>query len=164
MGATSAGLLLFRVSDDGAVDVLVAHPGGPFWARKDDGAWSVPKGEHGPDEDPREAAFREFREEIGLAPPSGTAFFLGERVQPGGKRVKVWGLEGDLDLTGARSNTFSLEWPRGSGQVREYPEVDRVEWMAVQRARAKLLKGQVGFLGDLLDALAAGGRDVRRTS
>ena len=160
MGATSAGLLLFRVTGAGVVEVLLAHPGGPFWAGRDDGAWSVPKGEHGPDEEAREAAYREFAEETGLEPPAGTPVRLGERIQPGGKHVTVWALEGDLDVSGAVSNTFELEWPRGSGTMRSFPEVDRLEWMTVDRARVKLLKGQVPFLDDLLQALGAGGRDV----
>jgi predicted NUDIX family NTP pyrophosphohydrolase len=157
MGARSAGLLLYRISAEGAVEVLIAHPGGPFWARKDDAAWSVPKGEYLADEDALVAAYREFEEEVGLAPPDGGAVFLGERRQPGGKRVSVWGLEGDLDVTGAVSNTFELEWPRSSGQLREFPEVDRVEWVSVDQARRKLLKGQEPFLDALLEALAPGG-------
>lgn len=154
----SAGLLVFRVSADGAVEVLLAHPGGPFWARRDTGAWSVPKGEYGAGEEPRAAAFREFAEETGLVAPPGEPYPLGQRVQRGGKRVTVFALEGDLDLSGAHSNTFDLEWPRGSGKVRAFPEVDRLEWMTVARARVKLLQGQVPFLDDLCAALAARGR------
>ena len=157
MVARSAGLLLYRMSHGGVVEVLIAHPGGPFWARKDDASWSVPKGEYLPDEDPRLAAYREFEEEVGLAAPDGVAVFLGERRQPGGKRVSVWGLQGDLDVTYAASNTFELEWPRGSGKVREFPEVDRVEWVSVDRARRKLVKGQAPFLDSLLDAIAPEG-------
>src|ERR1700733_11091039 len=108
MGATSAGLLLYRISPGGAVEVLIAHPGGPFWARKDDAAWSVPKGEYLPGEDPLDAAYREFEEEVGLEPPEGAAIFLGELRQPGGKRVSVWTLPGDLDVARASSNTFEL--------------------------------------------------------
>jgi predicted NUDIX family NTP pyrophosphohydrolase len=156
MGARSAGLLLYRISPEGAVEVLIAHPGGPFWARKDDAAWSVPKGEYLPDEDALVAAYREFEEEVGLAPPGGRVVFLGERRQPGGKRVSVWGLEGDLDMADAVSNTFELEWPRGSGQLREFPEVDRVEWVSVDQARRKLVKGQTPFLDVLLEAVAPG--------
>ncbi len=155
MGATSAGLLLYRISPRGVVEVLIAHPGGPFWARKDDAAWSVPKGEYLPGEDPLAAAYREFGEEVGLPAPDGDVVFLGERRQPGGKRVSVWALEGDLDVTNASSNTFELEWPRGSGTVREFPEVDRVEWVPVDRARHKLLRGQAPFL-DVLTATHRG--------
>ena len=149
---------MFRVSGHGEVEVLLAHPGGPFWARKDLGAWSVPKGEYGAHEEAIAAAYREFEEETGLAPPDGTPLVLGARVQPGGKRVSVWALEGDPDVTRAHSNTFELEWPRGSGRVRSYPEVDRLEWMPLARARTKLLKGQVPFLDDLMAVLAATGR------
>lgn len=148
--ARSAGLLLYRVSDDGVVEVLLTHPGGPFWARKDDRAWSIPKGEYEDDEDPLAAAYREFREEIGFDPPAVEPTSLGERRQPSGKRVVAWALQGDLDVTHAVSNTFEIEWPRGSGTMREFPEVDRVEWMPVADARSKLLKGQVPFLDELL--------------
>ncbi len=155
MVARSAGLLLYRVSDDGVVEVLLAHPGGPFWARKDDGVWSIPKGEYEDDEDPLNAAFREFREEIGLDPPAAEPVSLGERRQPSGKRVIAWALRGDLDVTHSVSNTFEIEWPKGSGLTRQFPEVDRVEWMSVTRARSKLLKGQVPFLDQLMHDLAA---------
>jgi predicted NUDIX family NTP pyrophosphohydrolase len=157
MVAKSAGLLLYRISHGGVVEVLIAHPGGPFWARKDDASWSVPKGEYLPDEDALLAAYREFEEEVGLAPPVGVAVFLGERRQPGGKRVSVWGLQGNLDVTYAVSNTFELEWPRGSGQLRQFPEVDRVEWVPVDQARRKLVKGQAPFLDSLLEAVAPAG-------
>jgi predicted NUDIX family NTP pyrophosphohydrolase len=152
--ARSAGLLLYRVSPDGVVEVLLAHPGGPFWARKDDGAWSIPKGEYEPSEDALAAARREFREEIGLDPPAGEPVPLGEHRQPGGKRVTAWAVGGDLDVTHATSNTFEIEWPRGSGTMREFPEVDRVEWMTVEHARGKLLKGQLVFLDALVALLA----------
>jgi predicted NUDIX family NTP pyrophosphohydrolase len=156
MPATSAGLLLYRRAPDGDLEVLIAHPGGPFWARKDEGAWSVPKGEYAPGDDPLQTAYREFEEEIGLpAPPAGQARPLGEVRQPGGKRVVAWALEADLDLAGAHSNTFELEWPKGSGKVREFPEVDRVAWVPLSVARTKLLRGQVAFLDLLLDALGA---------
>ena len=157
MVATSAGLLLYRVSDDGVVDVLLAHPGGPFWARKDAGAWSIPKGEYGPSEDALVTAKREFREEVGLDPPAGDPVPLGERRQPSGKRVIAWALAGDIDVTNASSNTFEIEWPRGSGAVREFPEVDRVEWMPVSVARSKILNGQLPFLDALMETL----REVR---
>src|SRR5579862_4848673 len=114
MVARSAGLLLYRVSPEGALEVLLAHPGGPFWSRKDAGAWSIPKGEYEPHDDALEAAWREFREEVGLDPPAGDPVPLGEHRQPSGKRVTVWALAGDLDVTGATSNTFEIEWPRGS--------------------------------------------------
>ena len=153
MVARSAGLLLYRVSDGDVIEVLLAHPGGPFWARKDAGAWSIPKGEYEPSDDPLAAAQREFGEEIGMNPPAGDPVPLGERRQPSGKWVTVWALAGDLDVTGATSNTFEIEWPRGSGTVREFPEVDRVEWMTLEQARDKLLKGQVPFLDALVEML-----------
>jgi predicted NUDIX family NTP pyrophosphohydrolase len=156
MGATSAGLLVYRIAAGGAVEVLIAHPGGPFWARKGDGSWTVPKGEYDENEDPLAAAFREFAEETGLELPHRTALLLGELRQPGGKRVMVWALNTDLDVTQASSNTFRLEWPKGSGHVREFPEVDRLEWVTVGLARKRLLKGQVGFLDRLLEAVGVG--------
>jgi predicted NUDIX family NTP pyrophosphohydrolase len=166
MGAISAGLLLYRISPGGAVEVLIAHPGGPFWARKDDAAWSVPKGEYLTGEDPLDAAYREFEEEVGLTPPQGQAAFLGELRQPGGKRVSVWALEGDLDVTHSSSNTFAIEWPRGSGTMREFPEVDRVEWVSIDQARRKLVKGQTPFLDALLGTIsfAAGRNDGGSTA
>jgi predicted NUDIX family NTP pyrophosphohydrolase len=156
MGATSAGLLLYRITPEQLVEVLIAHPGGPFWARKDEAAWSVPKGEYLPGEDALHAAYREFEEEVGLTAPGGEAVFLGERRQPGGKRVSVWALQGDLDVTNASSNTFELEWPRASGRIREFPEVDRVEWVSTDEARRKLVKGQAPFVDALLQAMVAG--------
>ena len=160
MAAKSAGLLVYRTTDRGVVEVLIAHPGGPFWAGKDEGAWTVPKGEYDPGDDPLAAAYREFREETGFDAPTGDAISLGELRQPGGKRVTVWALEGDLDVAHASSNTFELEWPPRSGKVREFPEVDRVEWASVRRARSKLLKGQVPFLDRLMDALVTKGGAV----
>jgi predicted NUDIX family NTP pyrophosphohydrolase len=146
----SAGLMLYRARD-GVAEVLIAHPGGPFWARKDDGAWSIPKGEYSDGEDPWVAAQREFAEEIGLQVPSGPRIDLGVVKQPSGKVVTAFAVHGDLDITEARSNTFELEWPKGSGKMREFPEVDRISWLPVAQARAKLLKGQRPFL-DLLMA------------
>ncbi|OBG60762.1 NUDIX domain-containing protein [Mycobacterium sp. E3339] len=156
MPKRSAGVLLYRVRD-GVVEVLIAHPGGPFWARKDDGAWSIPKGEYAEGEDPWAAAQREFAEELGLSVPPGARLDLGELKQSGGKVVSAIAVGADLDVTDARSNTFELEWPKGSGRLREYPEVDRVGWFSVTQARVKLLKGQLGFLDRLMadPALAA---------
>lgn len=144
----SAGLLLYR-AEEGRIEVLLAHPGGPFWARKDDGTWSIPKGEYTAGEDPWLVAQREFNEEIGRAAPIGPRIDLGALKQPGGKIVTAFAVQGDLDLTDARSNTFELEWPRGSGIVRSFPEVDRVDWFCTTQAKIKVLKGQVPFLDRL---------------
>jgi predicted NUDIX family NTP pyrophosphohydrolase len=145
----SAGVLLYRVRGD-VVEALLAHPGGPFWARKDEGAWSIPKGEYTDGEDPWAAAQREFSEELGLPVPDGPRRDLGAVKQPGGKVVTAFAVRADLDVRNARSNTFELEWPKGSGRVREFPEVDRVEWFPLIQARTKLLKGQRSFLDMLM--------------
>ncbi|MDT5350239.1 MAG: hypothetical protein QOH91_3526 [Mycobacterium sp.] len=150
MPKLSAGLLLYRARG-GVVEVLIAHPGGPFWARKDDGAWSIPKGEYDDGDDPWLAAQREFSEELGLPVPAGPRIDLGALKQPSGKVVTTFAVEADLDITEARSNTFELEWPKGSGRMREFPEVDRVGWFPVAQARTKLLKGQRAFLDRLME-------------
>jgi predicted NUDIX family NTP pyrophosphohydrolase len=152
MPKLSAGLLLYRAGDHG-IEVLIAHPGGPFWARKDDGAWSIPKGEYDAGDDPWQTALREFAEELGLAPPEGPRTELGEVRQGGGKIVTAFAVGSDLDVTDTRSNTFEMEWPPKSGRVQEFPEVDRVAWVPIDVARAKLLKGQVTFLDRLLESL-----------
>jgi predicted NUDIX family NTP pyrophosphohydrolase len=152
MPKTSAALLLYRHGTDG-VEVLIAHMGGPFWARKDAGAWSIPKGEYTDDEEPLAAARREFAEEMGSPPPAGDVVPLGTVRQSGGKSVTTFAVEGDFDLDGFRSNTFELEWPRGSGRIQEFPEVDRAAWLAVPVAREKLVKGQVPVLDALLTHL-----------
>lgn len=148
----SAGLLLYRTTR-GALEVLLGHPGGPFWARKDDGAWSIPKGEYAPDEHPWDAARREFAEETGVVLPDGPYIAFPPLKQPGGKIVAAYAVEGDLDVATAVSNTFLLEWPRGSGKVTEYPELDRVGWFDVPSARSKILKGQQPLLDWLTQAL-----------
>jgi predicted NUDIX family NTP pyrophosphohydrolase len=150
MPKLSAGLLLYRVREDDVVEVLIAHPGGPFWARKDDGAWSIPKGEYTDGDDPWAAAQREFEEEIGLPPPPGPRIAFAPLKQPSGKVVTAFAVRGDLDLTDARSNTFELEWPKGSGRIQSFPEVDRLGWFPVAQARAKLLKGHRPFLDQLM--------------
>jgi predicted NUDIX family NTP pyrophosphohydrolase len=148
----SAGLLVYRRTPDGGVEVLCAHMGGPFWERKDEHAWSIPKGEYSDEDDPVGEARREFVEEIGRQPPVGEWIPLGEARQSGGKRVVAWAVEGDLDLSdGIQSNTFTMEWPPRSGRMQEFPEVDRAEWFDLETARRKLVKGQVPFL-DLLAA------------
>ncbi len=153
MPARSAGLLVYRILGDHALEVLLVHPGGPFWAKKEQGAWSIPKGEHGPGDEPLNAAEREFREEVGQEPPEGPRMSLGVVTQTGGKQVTAWAVEGDIDAAGGTSNTFELEWPRGSGVVRTYPEVDRVEWTSLATARVRLLEGQRPLLDRLLHAL-----------
>ncbi len=145
---TSAGLLPYRVRD-GHVEVLIAHMGGPLWARREEGAWSVIKGEHGEREEPLAAARREFEEETGLTAPGGPLLELGEVRQSGGKRVTAWAVEADIDAASLHSNTFELEWPPRSGRVQEFPELDRFEWCAPPLARTRLVRGQV----ELLDRL-----------
>jgi predicted NUDIX family NTP pyrophosphohydrolase len=149
MPKTAAGLLLFRRVPAGP-EVLLVHLGGPFWARKDQGAWSIPKGEVGPGEDLLAAARREFREETGMD-PAGTPFPLGQVKQAGGKVVHAWALEGDFDPTSLKSNTFSVEWPKGSGRFRDYPEVDRAAWFSLPEARGHILTTQVPLL-DVFEA------------
>ena len=146
----STGILTFRRREKGGIEVLLAHPGGPYWRNRDEGAWSIPKGEYADGDDPWAAAQREFEEEVGLRPPTGPRVDLGSVKQSGGKVVTAFAVHGDLDVTDAHSNTFELEWPRGSGQLRTFPEVDRVGWFPVAHARVKLLKGQVGFLDELM--------------
>jgi predicted NUDIX family NTP pyrophosphohydrolase len=148
MPSASAGLLLYRRTE-GRIEALLVHPGGPYWSKRDDGAWSIPKGEHDDHEDPLEVARREFREELGTEAPAGTPTPLGEIRQRGGKRVRAWALEGDLDASTVRSNTFSLEWPPHSGATREFPEVDRAAWFDLDTARRKLLSSQAAFVDRL---------------
>jgi predicted NUDIX family NTP pyrophosphohydrolase len=153
MPKLSAGLLMFRRGYS-ALEVLLVHPGGPFWKNKDDGAWSIPKGEYSQGDDALEAAQREFREETGFE-PGIDLIPLGEIRQSSGKIVTVWAFEGDCDPAGLRSNTFSIEWPPKSGQTREFPEVDRAGWFPIEAARTKILKGQAGFLDRLVSKVAA---------
>jgi len=149
MPRTSAGVLLYRRGADG-YDVLIGHPGGPFWARKDEAAWSIPKGEYTDEEDPWVAAQREFVEEIGLPVPEGPRVALPPVKQSGGKIVTAFAVAADLDVTDSVSNTFELEWPKGSGTIKEFPEMDRVAWFSVADAYVKLLKGQRPLLDHLL--------------
>ena len=146
----SAGLLLFRRTDRG-LEVLLGHMGGPFFARRETGAWTVPKGEHDPAEPAWEAARREFREELGLEPPDGVAVPLGEVRQAGGKTVTVWAVEADLDPAAVVPGTFTMEWPPRSGRTREFPELDRVEWFALDRAREVIVSAQRAFLDRLAE-------------
>ncbi|MFT3900756.1 MAG: NUDIX domain-containing protein [Gordonia sp. (in: high G+C Gram-positive bacteria)] len=148
MAAQSAGLLVHR----GTAEVFLVHPGGPFWARKDLGAWSIPKGEHAPDEDPLAAARREFVEETGQPAPDGPVTDLGEVRQRGGKVVRAYAVVGDVDATAVESNTFEIEWPPRSGRRRAFPEVDRGEWFTLEEAAAKINPAQAEFLVRLVQA------------
>ena len=143
----SAGILLFR-DRAGRLEVLLVHPGGPFWAKKDAGAWTIPKGAIEEGEEPLAAARREFEEETGTR-PVGEALPLSPRRQPGGKLVLAWAVRGDLDATAVTSTSFTMEWPPRSGRQQEFPEVDRAGWFALDEARVKILKGQAPFLDDL---------------
>jgi predicted NUDIX family NTP pyrophosphohydrolase len=140
----------------GKLEVLLVHPGGPFWARRDDGVWSIPKGEYEDGEEPLAAARREFAEELGSEPPAGEMAELGEIRQRSGKRVRAWALEGDLDADAVVSNSFTLEWPPGSGRTREFPEIDRAGWFDLRTAREKLNPGQVPLLERLEQAVSRG--------
>jgi predicted NUDIX family NTP pyrophosphohydrolase len=155
MAPKSAGILMYRRRGPEEIEVLVVHPGGPFWAKRDEHAWSIPKGLYDETEHPLAAARREFTEETGCV-PTGEFFELGSFRQPGGKTVVAWGTEGDLDLSSFKSNLFSMEWPPKSGQIREFPEADRAAWLAPRDALKKILRGQVPILEKLLDHLGIG--------
>lgn len=150
MPRQSAGLLLFR-RRAGELEVLLVHPGGPFWAKKDEGAWSIPKGEIDQDEDPLAAAKREVAEELGVA-PDGDFMPLAPVRQPGGKIVQAWALEADIDAAAITSNTFQMEWPPRSGRQQAFPEVDRAAWFTISGARSKILRGQLPLLDALVRA------------
>ncbi len=150
----SAGLLLYRFNDDAQIEVFLVHPGGPFWAKKDDRVWSIPKGEYDAGEEPLDAAEREFEEELGQPAPPGPRVDLGELVQSSAKRVHAWAVQADFDSDHITSNTFEMEWPPKSGTLAEFPEVDRAAWFALAEAPAKLLPGQIGFLERLRAALS----------
>ncbi|GAB2730375.1 NUDIX domain-containing protein [Streptomyces bullii] len=149
-GRRSAGLLLFRHTDRG-LEVLLAHMGGPFFAKRHAGAWTVPKGEYGPDESAWAAARREFEEELGLPPPDGEALSLGEVRQTNGKIVTAWAIEADLDPATIAPGTFRMEWPPRSGRIAEFPEVDRVDWFGLDRAREVIVGAQAAFLDRLAE-------------
>ena len=145
----SAGLLLHRITPDGRLEVLLTHPGGPFWKRKDDGAWSIPKGEIETGEQALDVARREFKEELGAEPPNGRWTDLGRVRQAGGKIVHAWAAEGDYEPVSLRSVTFEMEWPPRSGKRATFPEVDRAAWFDLDAARLKILASQVTFLDRL---------------
>lgn len=148
--ARSAGLLLYRHRADG-LQVLLGHMGGPYFARRDDGAWSIPKGEYLDDEEPLAAARREFEEELGSPPPAGTLHELGTVRQRNGKLVTAWALEADFDVATVVSNTFEIEWPPRSGRRQSFPEIDRAEWFELEVARAKMIVGQDALLDRVVD-------------
>ncbi len=154
MAKHSAGLLMYR-HRHGVLEVFLAHPGGPFWAGKDLGSWSIPKGEYGPDEAPLDAARREFGEET-ACPAAGDLLPLTPLRQPSGKLIAAWAFQGDCDPEASRSNTFSLEWPPGSGRQVEFPEVDRAAWFCLEEAKEKINPGQVGFIEELQRILKSG--------
>jgi len=135
--------------------VLLVHPGGPFWAKKDDGAWSIPKGEYNADEDPLAAARREFAEELGAAAPLSGYLELGAITQPSHKAIIAFAVEGDFDPARLKSNLFELEWPPGSGRLQSFPEVDRAAWLVPDVAQAKILPGQSPFIDRLLAQLGS---------
>jgi predicted NUDIX family NTP pyrophosphohydrolase len=147
----SAGIVLYR----NAIEVLLVHPGGPFFAKKDAGVWSIPKGEYEDGDDPLACALREFEEELGTALEADSPIELGTIVQRGGKHVIAWAVEGDLDPSSAHSNTFTMEWPPRSGRQQEFPEVDRAEWFSVQEAREKLVPAQVELLDRLVERVSS---------
>jgi predicted NUDIX family NTP pyrophosphohydrolase len=159
----SAGILLFRGSGAG-LEVLLVHPGGPFWRRKDLGAWSIPKGEYEEEEEAQACALRELEEELGSLPPIAREALidLGEVRQKGGKQVRVWAAEGDFDPTTLRSNRFSMEWPPRSGRQAEFPEVDKAEWFAPEQAKEKLISAQAAFLDRLREHLRGMEREAGR--
>jgi predicted NUDIX family NTP pyrophosphohydrolase len=132
---------------------LLVHPGGPSWAKKDEGSWSIPKGEYEPGEDPLEVAKREFQEETGYQ-ATGEFIPLTPRKQPSGKVITAWAFEGDCDASAVKSNTFSMEWPPRSGKQKEFPEIDRAGWFTIQMGKGKILKGQAGFFEELEQILA----------
>lgn len=150
----SAGILLYR-HREGTLEVLLVHPGGPFWRRRDEGSWSIPKGERNADEDGLAVALREFEEELGQPPPRATFIPLGSVRQAGGKTVDAWAAHGDFDVDRVTSNTFELEWPPRSGKVQRFPEVDRAGWFDAERAREKLNPAQQAFVERLVERLSA---------
>ena len=153
MPKQAAGVLLYRIVPGGRLEVLLAHPGGPIWARKDLGAWTIPKGQFGDDEAPLAAARREFEEEMGSPPAVDRFLELGAIKQPGGKIVHAFAARGEFDTTTVKSNLFSMEWPPRSGRRAEFPEVDRAGWFSIEDARRQILKGQEPFLDRLLTLL-----------
>jgi len=160
MAKKSAGLLMYRIRKR-LLEVFLVHPGGPFWVKKDLGSWSIPKGEYTADENPLDAARREFREETGFD-ADGEFISLRPVRQTGGKEITAWAFEGDLDSAAVRSNTFSMEWPPKSGKRVEFPEIDRAAWFSLEIARAKILKAQIALLDELFTILNRREPDARK--
>ena len=154
MAKRSAGILLYRGKGPG-LELLLVHPGGPFWIKKDLGAWSIPKGEYQEGEDPLAVARREFEEELGSPAPARDAIELGELTQPSRKLVTAYAIEGDFDVTTFKSNLFEMEWPPKSGRLQSFPEVDHAQWFTVEEAGEKILPGQRPFIDRLLERLGA---------
>lgn len=154
MPKRSAGILMYRGSDP-VLELLLVHPGGPFWTRKDKGAWSIPKGEYDEGEEPLAVAKREFEEELGSAPPQGAFLPLGELVQPSRKVITAFAVAGDFDPATLKSNRFELEWPRTSGRMQSFPEIDRALWFAPAQAREKIQAGQAPFIDRLLERIGS---------
>jgi len=151
----SAGILLYRRRDDTETELLLVHPGGPYWKNKEEHAWSIPKGEYQLGDDPERAAEREFAEELGQTVPTGSRIDLGEIRQSGGKRVRVWAVHAhQFSIDQVVSNEFEMEWPPGSGRLLSFPEVDRAEWTSTEHARRRLVRGQVAFIDRLLEQVA----------
>lgn len=158
MPTKSAGLLLYRNSPEGSgIEVLLAHPGGPFWRNKDEGAWTIPKGEFTDDENPLAAAKREFEEELGAEPPVGDYIQLKPIKQKNGKIVHAWAVEGDFDPKTLKSNTFEMEWPPKSGRKARFPEIDRGQWFSLSEASRRIVPGQAAILDELRVKLGIGG-------
>ena len=154
MGKQSAGLMLYRIASGGlGIEILLVHPGGPFWRKKDEGAWTIPKGEFDETEEALAAAKREFKEELGSTAPDGDYVTLGSIKQKGGKTVYAWAVRGDFDPSKLESNTFTCEWPPSSKRIQEFPEVDRAEWFTPEVAKRKILAAQGPLIEELLEVL-----------
>ena len=154
MAKLSAGLLVYRIRAN-KLEVFLVHPGGPFWEHKDQNCWSIPKGEYTSEEEPLEAAKREFIEETGFEVPAGKPVELAPIKQASGKVITVWAIKGDFEVANLNSNLFTMEWPPKSGLYQEFPEADRGEWFDLETARTKIFKGQTGFLDELKSIIAA---------
>jgi predicted NUDIX family NTP pyrophosphohydrolase len=153
MPKKSAGLLLYRADPDAGIEVLLVHPGGPFWRKKDEGAWTIPKGEFDDREEPLAAARREFKEELGWPPPAGDYLELKPIKQKGGKIVHAWAVRGEFDPLTLESNKFTCEWPPNSKRMQEFPEVDRAEWFTPETAKRKILAAQASLIDQLIELL-----------